>query len=91
MKVVVEMIADSWDEIRASTLCISWRKIVPMQATDPQTDHEPSSGEQDDDSEEFVREFQVLGVSLDEDGVCTWLESDNNDPGFQLMTDEEIL
>ena len=36
--VVVEMTADSWDEIRASTLRKSWRKIVPMQAADPQTD-----------------------------------------------------
>ena len=82
MNVVVEMIADSWDDIRVSTLRKSWRKIVPMRAVDPQTNHKPSPGKQDDDNEEFVREFQVLGVSLDEDGVCIWLESDIMILGF---------
>ena len=61
-----------------------------MQGAYSQSDHEPSSREHDDDNDELVHKFQVLGVNLHEDDVCTWLESDSNDPGFQLMTDEEI-
>ena len=82
MKVVVEMIAESWEEISASTLRKSWKKIVAMQGADSQSDHEPSSREQDGDNDKFVHEFQVLGVNLHEDDVCTWLENDSNDSGF---------
>ena len=53
MMVAVEMIAESWEEISASTLCNSWRKIAPMQAADSRS----IIKRQDDDNNEFVCEF----------------------------------
>ena len=44
----------------------------------------------DEDEHEFIFEFQELGYSMDENEISTWLNSDSNDPGFQLMTDDLI-
>ena len=41
-------------------------------------------------SKKFIHEFQELGYSIDENEISTWLNSDSNNPGFQLMTDDEI-
>ena len=35
-------------------------------------------------------EVQELGYIMDENEIHTWLNSDSSDPGFQLMTDDEI-
>ena len=43
-----------------------------------------------DDKQVFILELQELGYSMDENEISTWLNSDSNDPGFQLMTDDEI-
>ena len=43
-----------------------------------------------DDEQVFTPEFQELRYSLDENEISTWLNSDSNDPGFQMMTDDEI-
>jgi hypothetical protein len=39
---------------------------------------------------DFIREFQELGYPVDESEIHSWLLSDANDPGFQLMTGAEI-
>ena len=44
----------------------------------------------DEDEQEFIHEFQELGYSKDENEISTWLNSNANDLGFQLMTDNEI-
>ena len=98
MSVVVEMVAESWDEIKASTLRKSWRKIMPIQPS-PDQSEDLTVGQEEDgdknvnrdqDEQEFVREFQELGYSMDENEIHTWLNGDSSDPGFQLMTDDEI-
>ena len=43
-----------------------------------------------DDEQKFTPEFQELGYSMDENEISTWLNSDSNDPGFQLMTDDKL-
>ena len=42
------------------------------------------------DEQVFICEFQGLRYSMDENEISTRLNSDSNDPGFQLMTDDEI-
>ena len=44
----------------------------------------------DEDEREFIHEIQELGYSMDENEISTWLNSDSNNPGFQLMTDDKI-
>jgi hypothetical protein len=38
----------------------------------------------------FISDFQELGFNMDEDELDCWLNSDCNDPGFQIMTEDEI-
>ena len=50
MKVVADLIAESWDEIEPSTIQKSWRKIIASSVQQPDQDREtpgeePSSGE----------------------------------------------
>ena len=90
MKIVTELIAESWGEIKGSTLCKLWRKIMPIQ--EPKESENQTEGQEDgdEDEREFIHEFQELGYSMDENEIGTWLNSDSNNPGFQLMTDDEI-
>ena len=100
MSVVVELVAESWDEIKASTLrtCKSWREIMPIQPPNDQSEvltvgqgkYGDEDVNRDQDEQEFVCKFQELGYSMDENEIHTWLNSDYSDPGFQLMTDDEI-
>ena len=86
MKIVTELIAESWGEIKESTLRKSWRKIMPIQ--EPKESEDQTEGEED--VQEFIHEFQELGYSMDENEISSWLNSDSNDPGFQLITDDKI-
>ena len=90
MKVVVELISEAWQEISAATLRKSWRKIVPIPPSESSPDQELEMPASEDAKEDFVREFGEIGFSLNEEDVRNWLESDSSDPGFQLMTDDEI-
>jgi len=42
------------------------------------------------DTSEFISGFQELGFTIDDNELDFWLRSDNNNPGFQIMTDEDI-
>ena len=113
MKVVADLIAESWDEIESSTIQKSWRKIIASTVQQPDTEtpsEEPSShggtgeemsierhdagekegSEDQSDVAEFIDTFQELGYNMNEDEISIWLNSDRNDPGFQIMTDDEI-
>ena len=111
MKVVADLIAESWDEIEPSTIQKSWRKVIASSVqTVQQSDQdretpieEQSSsggiGEKESsedqgstggDVAEFIDTFQELGYGMDEYEISTWLNSDRNDPGFQIMSDDEI-
>ena len=90
MKIVTELIAESWGEIKESTLRKSWRKIMPIQEPAKSEDQTEGQEDGDEDEQEFMHEFQELGYSMDANEISTWLNSDSNDPGFQLMTDDEI-
>ena len=86
MKIVTVLIAESWGEIKESTLRKSWRKIMPIQ--EPKEGEDQTEGEED--VQEFIHEFQELGYSMDENEISSWLNSDSNDPGFQPITDDKI-
>lgn len=37
-----------------------------------------------------LQSFQQLGLTVESDEITTWLASDVNDPGIQMLTDSEI-
>ena len=90
MKIFTELIAESWGEIKESTLRKSWRKSMPIQEPKESEDQTEGQEDGDEDEREFIHEFQELGYSMDDSEISTWLNSDSNDTGFQLMTDDEI-
>ena len=65
MKVAINLVAESWDEIKASTLSKSWRKVlstqVPSQSKGEIKEGSEGADEHEDgstqDDEEFVQEF----------------------------------
>ena len=69
MRVVVDLIFESWEEISALTLRKSWRKIVPISTPSPdQSPSEEENAEQEENTEEdFVRDLQEIGVMMDEE------------------------
>ena len=66
MKIVTELIAESWGEIKKSTLHESWGKIMPIQ--EPKESEDQTEGQEDGDEDErgFIHESQELGYSMDE-------------------------
>ena len=58
MKIVTELIAESWGEIKESTLRKSWRKIMPIQ--EPKESEDQTEGQEDgvEDEQEIINEFQ---------------------------------
>ena len=61
---------------------------MPIQEPKESEDQTQGLEDGDDDEQESIHEFQELGYSMDENEISTWLNSDSNDPGFQLMTDD---
>ena len=90
MKVVSDMISKAWNELDASTLNKSWRKIIPS------SDESPADASRDEVSvdtvelADFTIMLESLGYQVAEADVSEWLYGDVNTPAFQLFTDEEI-
>ena len=79
MKVVVELLSESWNLIKESTFRKSWRKIIPME-----------SPKEIDDTDEYYDYLHEVGCDVSQEQLHVWLNSDCNDPGFLTMIDEEI-
>ena len=60
MKVVVDLTAESWDEIEACSLANSWRKILPDLHHAPHDEPEDRYA----DTEEIMHDFRELGYIL---------------------------
>ena len=95
MKVVYDMISEAWNEVDASTLNKSWRKIIPS------SDESPADASHDEVSVDSTSTVELadltimlesLGYQVAEADVSEWLYGDVNTPqaAFQLFTDEEI-
>ena len=89
MKVVVELLSESWNSIKETTFRKSWR-IIPME---PPTlcggscDHEEVD---DDDHDDDYLTVCMKCCDVNQEQLHTWLNSDCNDPGYEIMTDEDI-
>ena len=94
----VYWISQAWDEISEVTIKKSWRKLIPSSYTEILCDSTGTTSseavEQSSGNENFVDLFQYLGYSEGDEDWQTpqdWLAEDITDPGYQLMSDTEII
>ncbi|GBM31826.1 Jerky -like [Araneus ventricosus] len=79
-------ISAAWSKVKSSTLSRSWRKIIPLDeqsSSDIQEEYDYSMFEQGNELEGFE--------NLDEGNLEDWFQSDACEPGFQYLTDEDIV
>ena len=85
-------IAASWEEITPTTLRLSWRKILPtetnMKSQQPlgiteEVPREPQS--------HFLTLLSTAGIEITSAEVDEWLTSDELDPGYTLLNDDDIV
>ena len=78
-----------WESVKQSTLVKSWRKILP--------NVENTLVESAEEEEVSACDLANLaksvtgGGNVDEDNIVEWINCDANDPGFEHLTDEQIV
>ncbi|XP_054745490.1 jerky protein homolog-like [Anastrepha obliqua] len=83
--------AEAWANVKATTLKKSWNKLCPA------VESEASPTSEEPTNENFVSEMvelikEVLGFEeCDQENVHEWLEFDEDDPGYELFTDDDII
>lgn len=82
LKNVVDNAADAWSEVSEQTLQRAWNKLWPEST---------GSVDKSDDLAEDVMSIALPTFQLERNDINEWLECDNNDPGFQLLSDDEII
>ena len=84
MKDVVYQIAAAWEEATNDSLRKAWQNLLP----EPTGDSEIAGSEQlDAEVDEMPDSLNSLGP----DAVSQWMEADSNEPGHEMMTDNEIV
>ena len=88
--IILDSIYDVNSAWESSTLVKSWRKILPSV--------EKTLVESEEKGEEVsVHDLANLaksvagGENVDEDNIIEWIDCDTNDPGFEHVTDEQIV
>ena len=90
MKHVIEKVAVSWDEISADTIRKSWRKLVPLDASENNASS-PDDGTNGPQVAEFLSDFEQMGQHLTEQDVSEWLEADCYDLDYEHLDDDGIV
>lgn len=86
LKHVVEKVSDAWAEVSSVTLKRAWNKLWPDAKPDPP----PEKTECDDLTKELLTETQAV-FSLDESDALDWVCNDDNELGYEILTDEQIV
>lgn len=84
MKDVMNNVADSWSEMQAETLSRAWNKLWP--ATDTFEITEVNDGLTTD-----IAALTSSAFNTENDETIEWLDCDNADIGYHLLTDDEII
>lgn len=86
LKHVVEKVSDAWAEVSSVTLERAWNKLWPAAKPDPPLE----KTECDDLTKELLTETQAV-FSLDESVALDWVCNDDNELGYEILTDEQIV
>ncbi|XP_043914003.1 jerky protein homolog-like [Protopterus annectens] len=81
------MVADAWNTFSQDNIKKPWNRLLGERGETETTDVDAS-----EDLNEIVDMFQAIPgfSSYDKDDAQMWLENDN-DPGFQILNDDEIV
>lgn len=79
------MLVDAWNSVESETLKSAWNKLLKTSSNDLIEPHDALN--------EMVETMAVLsiGEGCDEENMKEWMNCDSEDPGFQILTDEEII
>ena len=82
-------IAKAWSKVKPITLARSWRKILPNVEIDLSDCEEIEAS----DTSEICRIMENLKCfeNVDRENIKEWFDRDSNDPGFQCMSDADII
>ncbi|XP_069170795.1 jerky protein homolog-like [Procambarus clarkii] len=79
--------AKVWSELKESTLKNSWKKLLTSTVRNEEDEEMDFEGFTD----EIHGMFRNAGENLERQDVVDWLEQDANDPGYGVMSEDEIL
>ncbi|GBN10214.1 hypothetical protein AVEN_173089-1 [Araneus ventricosus] len=84
----VYMFNDAWESVSEHTLKRSWRKLAPyLKNVDQSND---SGSVTVTELNGLLKQIPVCGKCA-EDDVSSWLDCDDDDAGFSMMSDDEII
>ena len=84
------MSASAWEEVTPKILRNSWKN----QWTDMQVENQDNAYENEEaiDNSKFVEILDIERCAqLQEEDVSEWMNSEKDDPGYQLLSDDEIV
>lgn len=78
------MAAEAWNSVSAVTLKKAWNKIL--------SDIETEENDSPSQSEMVIEIQEIPGFEdVDTEDMAAWLQSDEDDPGYQILQDHEII
>ena len=103
MKVMVDLVKEAWDEIKAETLRKSWEKIIPLDNEDEVLQmidfDQDTQSTGCNEAAEMLSMLNTIHIPAQDTGtetqwseedVLNWINSDINDPGFKVYNDDKI-
>ncbi|KAK9737701.1 hypothetical protein QE152_g10465 [Popillia japonica] len=97
LKDAVCMAADAWASVNDTALEKAWNKLCPKARdsqengdTDPDDPQEPQENDNPDEIREIITEAPGFD-ECDKANIDHWLNCDVDDPGYQILSDEETV
>ena len=92
IKDVVHTIATAWDDVPALTIVKSWHNLLGSGGKDGASQQNtaishPMPTVESDDQWTCEMLIHDLDSNLTDEDIRSWLDSDSNDPGYQLLSD----
>ena len=97
IKDCIYSVANAWEQIQCISLQKAWNKLLGAQASsiDESRSQEPICINSCTDSEleikRFMETFHDHAIMVTEGVTEEWLEGDDNDVGYQELSDDEII
>jgi hypothetical protein len=89
IKDAMYMISDAWNDITNANIRASWKKLLNTNAPDS----EMQSLQEENPVQEVLQALDCLekGTNCDPADVEEWLQIDASDPGYAILSDDEIV
>ena len=84
LKQAIFNFSEAWKQVKSSTLANAWKRLL-YDVDVPVVDFTGF------EVQDFARMFSAGGEEVGNDDVQTWLEIDEDDPGHELLSEEEIV